>query len=287
MRKLDKKFINKHKHQEIVITGSHLIKILEHVGLVLHILAFVLGILTLTGMVGHASAEFKHMVELATLIVVALILIQFAFTPVLERLILKRLLKDFWGINEIATSLSYALEIDPFKNFGSVIKSEDSLQLETTRLGWTTVKLFPFKRVLTIQQSTPVTTKRWSRYAASDGTFNFGLIPIYIIIDMHQGVIKFQGRANILFSRQRDLPEKRILFTFHYKDKKAEWCGVAPEHPLFGEWIWDSGLAEQIKSGTSGKRNQALMNNQAVADVFKKRHSDDTDEKELKTKRKH
>ncbi len=273
MRKLDKKFVNKHKHQEIIITGSHAVKILEDIGLILHIAAFILGLLTISGMVGHAGDKYKHVVELATLIVVALILIQFALTPIIERMVLKRLLKDFWGTTDIATSMSYPLEVDPFKNFGSVVKSEDSLQLETTRLGWTTVKLFPFKRVLTIQQSTPVTTKRWSRYAASDGTFNFGLIPIYIIIDVSQSVIKFQGRANILFSRQKDLPEKRILFTFYYKDKKAEWSGIAPEHPLYGEWIWDTQLAEEIKKGSEGKRNQALMNNQAVAEAFERRRS--------------
>ncbi len=286
MRKLDKKFISKHKHQEIIITGSHAVKILEDIGLVLHILAFVLGLLTVTGMflsTGEGNVEhFKHNVEIATLVVVALILIQFAVTPIIERMILKSLLKDFWGTTEIATSLSYPVEVDPFKNFGSVVKSEDSLQLEETRLGWTTVKKFPFKRVLTVQQSTPVTTKRWSRYAASDGTFNFGLIPIYIIIDVSHKVIKFEGRANILFSRQKDLPEKRILFTFHYRDKKAEWSGISPEHPLFGEWIWDSQLAEDIKQGTEGKRNQALMNNQAVADAFKRRRSNDEDNEYLK-----
>ncbi len=271
MRKLEKKFIKRHKHQETIITGSPWIRFFETVGLWLHILAFFLGFATLLGVFTHEESEFTHTLEIITLVVIALIILQFAATPIIERVVVRALLKDFWGINEIATSLKYSRDIDPMKNFGTIIDEEVSLQLEETRLGWTTVRRFPWKRVLTIQQSTPITTKRWSRYAASDGTFNTAFVPIYIIVDVHQKVIKFQGRVNVLFTRHKNIAEKRIMFTFHYRDKVANWSGIFPDHPLYGEWIWDKTISQKIKEDTVGKRNQALRNNKAVADAFKNR----------------
>ncbi len=273
MRKLEKKFIKRHQHQEIIITGSPLIRFFETVGLWLHILAFFLGFATLLGVFTHEASEFTHTLEIVTLIVIALIILQFALTPIIERFTVKRLLRDFWGTNEIATSLKYSRDIDPMKNFGTIIDEVVSLQLEETKLGWTTVRKFPWKRVLTIQQSTPITTKRWSRYASSEGTFNTAFVPIYIIVDVHQKVIKFQGRVNVLFTRHKNIAEKRIMFTFHYKDKVANWSGIFPEHPLYGEWIWDKTISQKIKEDTTGKRNQALRNNKAVANVFESRRS--------------
>ncbi len=291
MRNLDKKFIKEHSHQEIIVTGSPLLKLLETIGVWLHIVAFILGLVSVAGLIagsateGEAShggiANATHIVEYATLFVVALIIIQFAITPFIERAMLKYLLKEFWGTNEIATSFKYATDIDTLKNFGTVVNEVTSLQLEETKLDWRVIRWFPFKRVLTIQQCTPITTKRWSRYAANDGTLNVAIIPIYIIIDVHQKTVKFQGRANILFSRQKNIPEKRIMFTFHYKDKTASWSGIFPEHPMYGEWLWDNNIADEIRSGTAGKKNQAMRNNKAVAAAFRERKSQETAESDI------
>ncbi len=285
MRNLDKKFIKEHAHQEIIVTGSPVLRVLEMVGVWLHILAFVLGLFSIAGIfISHDSHATEYL-EYVTLFVIALIIIQFAITPIIERTMLKVLLKEFWGTNEIATSFKYATDIDTFKNFGTVTKEVSSLQLEETQLDWKVVRWFPFKRVLTIQQCTPITTKRWSRYAANDGTLNIAIVPIYIIIDTHQKTIKFQGRLNVLFSRQKNIPEKRIMFTFHYRDKLASWSGLYPEHPMYGEWLWDNELADEIKSGTAGKRNQAMRNNKAVAEAFKERKTTDGDTDETVVER--
>ncbi len=282
MRKLEKKFIRNHSHQEIIITGSRAMIILEMIGLWLHILALFLGSFTLFGFLLNEGSELTHIMEIITLVVVALIVLQFVLTPIIERIVLKRLLKDFWGTTEIATSMKYATEIDPVKNFGAVVSAVDSVQLEETKLEWQTVRYFPWKRVLTIQQCTPITTKRWSRYASSDGTLNVAIVPLYIIIDVHQKVIKLQGRMNVLFTRQKNIPEKRIMFTFHYEDKLATWSGVAPDHPFYGEWIWDPSIAEKIKDRTAGLKNQAAMNNKVVMDIFEKRNSTTEETKVVK-----
>ncbi len=281
MRKLEKKFIKNHSHQEIIITGSKSMVVLETIGLWLHMAALFTGVLTLIGTLGHS--EFARILELITVVIVALIVAQYILTPIIERYVLKKLLKDFWGTNEIATSMSYPTEVDPIKNFGAVISAVESVQLEETKLEWQTVRYFPFKKVLTIQQCTPVTTKRWSRYASSDGTLNVAIIPLYIIIDTHQKTIKLQGRMNVLFTRQKSIPEKRIMFTFHYKEKLASWSGVAPDHPFFGEWIWDPTIAHKVKSKTDGVRNQDAMNNKVVMDIFEKRKTS-TSETELRSR---
>ncbi len=279
MRKLEKKFIKDHSHQEIIITGSKAMNFLEVVSFWLHLLALVLGIMSFFGFLLSEGSSLTHYIEIATLIIITLIIIQFVMTPIIERRVLRYLLKDFWGTTEIATSMKYATEIDPVKNFGSVTSAVESVQLEETKLEWQTVRLFPIKRVLTIQQCTPVTTKRWSRYASSDGTLNVAIVPLYIIIDVHQKVIKLQGRMNILFTRQKNIAEKRIMFTFHYKDKLASWSGIAPDHPFFGEWIWDKTISEKVKSQTKGVKNRAAMNNQIVSDIFEGRKNNTSETK--------
>lgn len=287
MIKLEKKFLKAHKHQEIVITGSPLFSILETIGVWLHIAAFIIGLATFFGFFSketeHGEEVFR-ILEATTLIIVGLIILQFTITPFLERIMVKSLLKEFWGTNDIATSLKYATGVDTMTNFGVITSEVESLQLEKTKLDWNVVSLFPFKRVLTIQQTTPITTKRWSKYAATDGTFNTAIVPLYIIVDVKQHVIKFQGRINILFTRQKDIPEKRLMFTFHYKDKIAEWTGLFPQHPLYGEWLWDKEIANEIRKETSGKRNKALENNEAVKKLFnKKRRENGTNEMEVIT----
>ncbi len=285
MRKLEKKFIKRHSHQEIVITGSKIFSILEYIGIWMHIMAFAVGLLTIVGVSTESASEATHILEIVTLVIVGLILLQYAITPFLERIMLRFLLKEFWGTNEIATSLRYATDIDPMLNFGTVIEEVDSVQLEETKLEWTITRWFPLKRVLTIQQCTPVTTKRWSKYASTDGTFNTAIVPLYIIIDIKQHVIKLQGRANVLFTRQRDIPEKRIMFTFHYRDRIAEWSGNFPDHPLYGEWIWDKTVSEEIKNQNKGEKNQALKNNVAVAEAFRKRKTGHSTEAVVRTER--
>lgn len=294
MRKLDKKFIRSHAHQEIIITGSALFKTLELIGIWLHIIAFVVGFISVVGVLsgsilGHGNEELEHIktgFEITTLVVIALILLQFAVTPILEKIVLKNILKDFWGTNEIATSMKYPTDIDPITNFGTILSEVDSVQLEETRISWTVSRYIPFKQVLTIQQCTPITTKRWSKYASTDGTFNTVVVPLYIIIDLKQKSVKLQGRSNVLFTRQKEIPEKRIMFTFHYKERVAEWSGLFPDHPLYGEWIWDSEVTKEIKLNTAGEKNQAIKNNQAVAEAFKrKRGNSARRDVEVKTSR--
>ncbi len=270
-KKLDKELLKKHHHQEIIITGSRWFEALETFGIWLHIMAFILGIFALTGIAIDVDGHITHYLEMVTIVIVGLIILQHGLMPSAKRIILKSLLDEFWGEKEIATSLSVPTVIDTTTNFGNVKKAFNSRQIEATELKWTTVRWFPFKRVLTVRQSSPVTEKKWKKYAAKDGTLNTAFLPLYIIIDIKSNVIKFQGRVHILYVDELEIEEKRVVFTFHYKDRVARWTGVFPDFPLYGEWIWDSKLATKIKHENEGKRKQDKVNSKAVSKVFKEK----------------
>ncbi len=268
-KKITKELLKTHRHQEIIITGSKLFAFLELFSVWLHIAALIIGILTIAGVVSDASSEAAHYLEIATIVVVALIIIQHALMPFAERIVLRALLDEFWGTNDIPTRFSIPTEIDINEHFGKVKKTNDIWQIEKTELKWVVARWVPFKKVLTVRQESPVTTKRFAKYAAEDGTLNTAFIPLYIIIDIKENIIKFQGRAHLMYTKDKNYPEKRITFNFHYVDRRAEWSGQFPEHPLFGEWLWDSDVAKNINKQNEGKRNTDKKNSKGVAKAFK------------------
>ncbi len=267
-KKLDKEFFSLNKHQEILFVGSRLFTILETIGIWLHVIAFAAGILAITGL-AEGFEKAAHVLEILTLVIVGLIIVQFILIPIIKKIYLKKLLKDFWGDTKIATSLKYPLEIDTLSKFGTITKSADSMQLENTRIKWHVGSWFPFKKVLTIQQWSKVTSSGWKKYKAIDGTFNQVIVPIYMIVDVKSKAIKFQGRANILYVKKNvEIPEKRVSFSFNYVDKIANWSGIFPEHPMYGEWIWDSELSEKLESKVGAKKNLQIKTNKEVEKAF-------------------
>ncbi len=269
-KKLSKELLKEHKHQEIVVTGSRFFTLLELVGFWLHIIAFVIGVLTISGLAINYMSDLTHYLEIITMLIVGLIIVQYLTFPFMERVYLRALLNDFWGENQIATSLKYPLEVDIANNFGTVTKHYESFQIETTKIQWTVVRKFPLKKVMTIQQVSPVTSKRWKKYQDKDKTLNTAMIPSYIIIDRKQKTIKFNAGVNILYTKYK-FPEKRVVFAFSYKHKKAVWAGKFPEYPLYGEWIWDKKLADKIAKTNQGKKNEHKKNSKAVSKIVKKK----------------
>ncbi len=267
-KKLSKELLKKHRHQEIIVTGSRFFTALELLGFWLHILAFVIGIFTIFGVAINYMSDFTHYLEIITIFIVGLIIVQFLTFPFMERVYLRALLNDFWGENQIATSLMYPTEVDITNNFGTVTKNFESFQIETTKIQWTVVRWFPFKKVMSIQQVSPITSKRWKRYQDKDKTLNTAIIPSYIIIDRKQKMIKFNAKVDILYTKY-EFPEKRVVFAFNYKNKKAVWSGKFPEYPLYGEWIWDRKLADKIVKNNEGKKNEHKKNSKAVSKIVK------------------
>lgn len=263
-KELSKKVVKHNKHQEIVFIGSKFFDIIEHISFWLHITALVLGILTVTGL-ASGFEHFTHYMEIATLVVISLIIAEFLFVPSLEKLIMRKMLKDLWGTNDIPTTIRFPTAVDPSKDFGTVKDYFESTQIEETSIEW--IRVHPLaRRRLAICQKSPVTNRKFKKYADENGDLNYYFVPIYIIVDLERKIIKFQGKINFVNDIDKnELPEMRLTFNFDLVNKKVTWSGIFPGMPAYGEWIWNKRIATELKNSSDKAKKQS----KAVKKEFK------------------
>lgn len=224
------------KHQEILIVGSIAMEILELLGTILHIASLSLGIITITELIiVHGEINtLEKVLEITTLVIISLLVIQYITSPIIRRILLKWKLRDIWGEIEINSKLKIVKD-SKFTDFLSEI-SQIEEKFHKTKLvtGWKRTHKFMGKKIFEINLEflnlENLNTKNDSIKVVR--TFN----PKYIIIDVRTNELKFHSSLksnDVVFKNKKD-----FIFTFYSGKQHASWSGVYPENPIYGEWNW-------------------------------------------------
>lgn len=137
MKKIEKKEKdNKLEKQSIMIVNKKFFEVWEQVGFFLHILALILGILSIVFELVHLEVsgleKISLVLEILTISVVFLIVIIHLLTPILKQKIVQESLKVFWGSKKVNVSLKWPKEIDFDKEGLPKIKIEDGMHVFKT-----------------------------------------------------------------------------------------------------------------------------------------------------------
>ncbi|NQX83282.1 MAG: hypothetical protein HRS50_01020 [Mycoplasmataceae bacterium] len=232
---VNKELIKNNKIQEITIIGSVISSVVKKIGLILHILAFVFGIMAIAGIVTDQSITIRHVLEIITVIIIGLIILQHTIEPIIKKQIVKKILSKFWGTNKVETIIS-APTLIKWKGggFGMVKSQKDIMQTENITIKWVRKNIFS-KKLLSVSTNIPA-IKKWKKISNKDGDIIAYFIPKYVIVDLTRKILKIN--AVLTIEGVEDEVEREFLFIFDIENKKATWSGVFPSHPFYGEWIW-------------------------------------------------
>ncbi|BDU67677.1 MAG: hypothetical protein TYPL_3300 [Candidatus Tyloplasma litorale] len=233
---LRKKYINSGQYQDILIVGSRVFDTLRNIGFILHVLAFIMGILTLTDIILGGNSRSMEILEIVTLIIIGLIILEHVLFPFSERLWTRYLLRNFWGVNKISTKIISPKIVLLNETFSKVHDEEIKTQVETISINWIKLHKFSLSKIFVIQSKMNVPNE-WKSMANENKEMFKIFIPNYLIVDLKRKEIKYHS---VLRLSNLDLPyHKEFVFTFNYDKNEATWSGIFPSNPMYGEWEWN------------------------------------------------
>lgn len=225
--------------QNISVFGSFFFHLIELVGLLLHILAFALGLITLVGITLEGTGHLEEIFEICTLIVVALIITLHFIKPYIKKVIAKSMLIDFWGVNYIDKKLLSPTKIDlKSSGFGTIVSAKEVTSIEEVYIGWVRKSKFK-KKKLAIAMTIPAVKRKWKKYADEDGNLVAFYVPKTLSINAKNQTMKMN--SNISFADFVDDIKRETLFEFDGIKETIRWSGVFPDFPFYGEWKWKKG----------------------------------------------
>lgn len=215
--------------QSISIIGSLGFEILDMFGLILHIVAFVLGLLSLIDITLYAAAH--ESIEIVTLVVVGLIVIFHFVEPILKRVFLHNNFYELWGRSIIKHTFNLVEGIEVRNDYNVKIKDSKVIsQEEDIFLGWYRPHWYS-RRKLIIQI-----------YSLDTKELIISILFRTVTIDNEYKTIQLQG--GMTFPNEPEVLTRETTVTFklagHGKRIKriATWYGNYPEYPLYGSFTW-------------------------------------------------
>lgn len=242
--KEEKNKISKHtKEQSITITNSKIFDFLEVFSVFLHIVAFVLGIVTLTGIIilGENAETAQHDIEIITIVIVGLIIFLYFIDPLIKKIAIKNALNSFWGTNKVNTIIiapkNVVFKPSELGQYGYIKDKTESHQTEKITVGWVKSK-YKMKTTLGFVMEIPITkeTKKWSERTDNNETINY-MMPKHILLDLKTRVLMMSAIL-INDSVSGEYDDTVIEVKFNLKKLNMKWTGSFPEHPFYGEWEW-------------------------------------------------
>ncbi len=230
MKYISKRRIKDEK-QEIVFKNFPLYEFWEKFALLLHIVGFILGAMTVFDLtIFHV---YEKLLETLTLIIVGFILINRFSIGIIKKIVIRISFNWFWGESTIDTSYSIPLSI----------KSENE-NLNTF------VEIAEEKKINTLT----VANAGWYWNGLS---LEFGWTA-EVIIENEPGLKKFIDTGkNMLYHPQHviyDFKKRQIQFIMNYcyedgsvtefigkidvRKKSIQWYGRLPDSPIYGTWNW-------------------------------------------------
>lgn len=228
-------------HQEIIIVGTKWVELLKFLSFVAHILALLLTFIAMIGIATTNSLKLQHILEIATIAIVGLIVLEYIAKPYIKRLTVSRYLKDLTGRRIVKTKSNVPLEIDTNNDLASVSKENILKKNEEIEIGWMNLPFESKRLVITLKMEADARRKR---FADEDGYFTRFIAPVYIIVDARRGLIKLKSRYNIKTDDQEG--ERELMITINYRTKEITWSGIFPLFPIYGEWSWDEDVTQEI-----------------------------------------
>lgn len=247
---LNKKRARQIKHinnaQDIDLMGSKAWDIAEKVGVILHMVAFVLGTLSLIDIA--INEESKHILEIVTLVVVGIILLQAFLKPLFKRIFLHNNLYELWGESRIKNNTYTINDTSITKDYKhSIIIKDKMITEENIFLGWYREKWYKNNKFV------------FQVFDENDNVL-ISILPRFIILDLELGLIKMTGYMTFPGTNDNKSRETNIEFNFdapHRRvEKVAKWYGNFPEYPVFGEFTWTKKSVKLTKKAKEERKDR-------------------------------
>lgn len=232
-----------HAAQDIEIIGAKGWDLAEKFGVILHIAAFVLGILTLLGIAFNAKIE--HSLEITTLVVIGLILLQALVKPIIKKIFLHNNLAEIWGDSRIKNT-TYTIDGTTItKNYKHSIKAkEEMITEENIHLGWYKKKWYKRQKFV-------------FQIFDENNEILISFLPRIIIIDMELKHIKLSGYMTFPGDSENRTRESNIEFKLGKRGQRvlrnAKWYGNFPDYPVYGKFTWTD---KKVKLSEKGKERR-------------------------------
>ncbi len=229
--------------QELVIINFLSLEIIEKINVFLHILAILFGITSLVEFSFHLNS-FETFFEIATIIVILIIVVWELTKPFMKRFILKRKINFIWGNRRYKTRLSVIerISIGKEKNNGELISILDQKNYDSIQDIWFgyTNNVFNKKFIYKIQLKGTWRKILTEGIEDTENKVLFAkMVPSFILLDMKEKTIELTSKNTLIYSDDKILFETLktpIIFKINYDKKEMNWSGTLPNNPTHGNW---------------------------------------------------
>ncbi len=237
---------NELKKQSILIVNKRFFEFWEQFGFVLHILALILGVLSITFEVIHLEINgfeaISLIFEVLTIVVVFLIVSIHLLTPVIKQRIVRESLRAFWGKKKVNVTLKWPLEMTFDKEGFPAIKKESETRTLVTDVDvfWDRTRFL--ERRLKYKMKTTFDDETRELFASSNlvenDFYEETFSPMHIIYNGETKVLTMLVKREIKVDG--DLLSREWLFHFDTEKQEVNWSGFMPDSPVYGEWDWNT-----------------------------------------------
>ncbi len=224
---------------EVLLSNSKAYIWLERIGVILHIVAFLFGIITLIEISWFEEQEVVSIfLESLTLFVIFLILLNSILRPLFKKILIRHFLKEFWFKTRIENifnlPISKNITIDTTKS-GDELTRVDYHRIVTrdhVDISFKRVKMF--KWILNIEYTSPEYFKSTFKWKIDHIFIDAGKKVMEMEVCLEDEIFEIIKKIepNII------VPSNKFVYTIDLANKRAAWIGKNHNNTptWFGEW---------------------------------------------------
>lgn len=245
----------KHKSnkQNIIVSHSKLYHFIEKSLLFFHIFLLVITIVTFLGFL----VNFPHDVELAFEIITVLLIFTVVLLAMLQPIIIKyyvrKILGPFWGEHIIETKIFRLTKLEraPESIFTSIKEADVAIAEERINIRWKNGLFSSNKLHMNAEIS-----------GENGKIFKFKFLIKFIIVNIGEGRIVLN--AKLKNTDTDEIENRSFLLNFNPNKQRALWSGLLPNHPNFGEWVWESISKEEEIEENESLTDKKIFENEII-----------------------